>query len=113
MCFVRPDLMTSVNYLFCNSLESVVGIVLRISVKFVVVLRVSVSETNKMKLLKLFIMAGMNRRLGGNFINGQRREIISNVFTFMKKEADDKEVTIPVVTARGELLLLLEFLNVW
>ena len=35
------------------------------------VLRVSASETNITKLLKLFIMAGMNSRLGGKILNGQ------------------------------------------
>ena len=82
------------NYLFCNSLEPVVRIVLRISVEFVLVPRVSVSENNKIKLLKLFIMVGMNSRLGGKIINSQSGEIIGNVFKFMKKEADNKKVTI-------------------
>ena len=45
-------------------------------------------------------MAGVNSRLGGKVLNGQIREIISNVFKFMKKEADNKEVMIPVVRAR-------------
>ena len=52
MCFVRPDLLTSVNYLFCNSLEPIVGIVLRISVEFV--LAVSYTHLDVYKRQRLY-----------------------------------------------------------
>ena len=47
-------------------------------------------------------MAGVNSRLGRKVLNGQNREIISKMFKFMKEEANNKEVVIPVVRAREQ-----------
>ncbi|XP_054288006.1 uncharacterized protein LOC129003735 [Macrosteles quadrilineatus] len=40
-------------------------------------------------------------KLKGRTLNGQSREIVSNVYQFMKKEADDKAVSIPLAKARA------------
>lgn len=39
-------------------------------------------------------------KLKGRVVNSQSREIISNVYTFMKQEADNKSVVIPLAKAR-------------
>lgn len=39
-------------------------------------------------------------KLKGRVVNSQSREIISNVYTFMKQEADNKSVMIPIAKAR-------------
>lgn len=39
-------------------------------------------------------------KLKGHVLNSQSREIISNVYSFMKQEAENKDVTIPISRAR-------------